>query len=123
MLKIGVLLGDDIGLGQPPRTTTQQSLGELVSAFLRMLTRPKRFRGSAVVNQLEQVAYRGVPIVVLISFLVGGIIAQQGIFQLRRFGAGLFVVDLVGILILRELGVLLTAIMLAGRSGSLFAPG
>ena len=54
------------------------------------------------------------------SFLIGGIVAQQGIFQLRFFGATIFVVDLVGILVLRELGVLLTAIMLAGRSGSAY---
>ena len=60
------------------------------------------------------------PIIVLISFLVGCIIAQQGIFQLVRFGATPFVVDLIGILVLRELGVLLTSIMVAGRSGSAF---
>ena len=95
-------------------------LGEMVSAFLRMLTRPKRFRGTAVVNQLEQVAYRGVPIIVLISFLVGCIVAQQGIFQLVRFGATPFVIDLTSILVLRELAVLLTSIMVAGRSGSAF---
>ena len=95
-------------------------LGEFVAAFLRVVTHPKRFRGTALVNQLEQVAYRGVPIVVLISFLVGCIIAQQGIFQLRTFGATPFVVDLTGILILRELSVLLTSIMVAGRSGSAF---
>lgn len=95
-------------------------LGELVSALLRVVVHPRRFRGTAVVNQLEQIAYRGVPIIVLISFLVGCIIAQQGIFQLQRFGATPFVVDLTGILILRELGVLLTSIMVAGRSGSAF---
>ena len=60
------------------------------------------------------------PIIVLISFLVGCIVAQQGIFQLQKFGATAFVVDLVGILVLRELGVLLTSIMVAGRSGSAF---
>ena len=60
------------------------------------------------------------PIIVLISFLVGCIVAQQGIFQLRKFGATPFVVDLTGILTLRELGVLLTSIMVAGRSGSAF---
>ena len=54
------------------------------------------------------------------SFLIGGIIAQQGAFQLRYFGADIYVVDLVGVLVLRELGVLLTAIMLAGRSGSAY---
>ncbi|MBF9233472.1 ABC transporter permease [Microvirga alba] len=95
-------------------------LGELVAALLRVITHPRRFRGTAVVNQLEQIAYRGVPIIVLISFLVGCIIAQQGIFQLVRFGATPFVVDLIGILVLRELGVLLTSIMVAGRSGSAF---
>src|SRR5690606_12440403 len=56
----------------------------------------------------------------LISFLVGAIVAQQGIFQLQRFGATPFVVDLIGILVLRELAVLLTSIMIAGRSGSAF---
>ncbi len=95
-------------------------LGELVSAFIRVILNPRRFRGTAVINQLEQIAYRGVPIIVLISFLVGAIVAQQGIFQLVRFGATPFVVDLIGILIMRELGVLLTSIMVAGRSGSAF---
>ncbi|QFU16148.1 MlaE family lipid ABC transporter permease subunit [Microvirga thermotolerans] len=95
-------------------------LGELVSALVRVVLNPRRFRGTAVVNQMEQIAYRGVPIIVLISFLVGCIIAQQGIFQLQRFGATPFVVDLIGILVLRELGVLLTSIMVAGRSGSAF---
>jgi phospholipid/cholesterol/gamma-HCH transport system permease protein len=95
-------------------------LGELVSALVRVVVRPRRFRGTAVVNQLEQIAYRGVPIIVLISFLVGCIVAQQGIFQLVRFGATPFVVDLIGILILRELALLLTSIMVAGRSGSAF---
>lgn len=95
-------------------------LGELVSALVRVTVHLGRFRGIAVVNQLEQIAYKGVPIIVLISFLVGCIIAQQGIFQLVRFGATPFVVDLLGILVLRELGVLLTAIMIAGRSGSAF---
>ncbi len=95
-------------------------LGELVAAFIRVVTHPRRFRGTAVINQLEQIAYRGVPIIVLISFLVGAIVAQQGIFQLVKFGATPFVVDLIGILVMRELGVLLTSIMVAGRSGSAF---
>ena len=95
-------------------------LGELVAAFLRVIAHPRRFRGTALINQLEQIAYRGVPIIVLISFLVGAIVAQQGIFQLVQFGATPFVVDLIGILVMRELGVLLTSIMVAGRSGSAF---
>ena len=95
-------------------------LGEIVTALIRVLLVPSRFRLPALTNQLEQIAFRGVPIIVLISFLVGCIVAQQGIFQLQRFGAQTFVVNLVGILILRELGVLLTSIMVAGRSGSAF---
>jgi phospholipid/cholesterol/gamma-HCH transport system permease protein len=59
-----------------------------------------------------------IPVILLMSTIVGAIVAQQGAFQLRYFGADLFVVDLVGILVLREMGVLLTAIMIAGRSGS-----
>ena len=74
----------------------------------RVATRPRRFRGPSLVHQLELIAFRGVPIIALISFLVGCIVAQQGIFQLRKFGATPFVVDLVGILTLREVGVLLT---------------
>jgi len=61
---------------------------------------------------------KAVPIIVLMSFLIGGIIAQQGAFQLRRFGGEVYAVNLAGILVLREIGVLLTAIMIAGRSGS-----
>ena len=95
-------------------------LGELTSAFGRVLTRPRRFRGPSLIHHLEQIAFRGAPIIVLISFLVGCIVSQQGIFQLQRFGAATFVVNLIGILVLRELGVLLTSIMIAGRSGSAF---
>lgn len=73
---------------------------------------------AAVVNQLDNMGVKAVPIILLMSFLIGAIIAQQGAFQLRYFGAEIFVVDLVGILQLREIGVLLTAIMIAGRSGS-----
>jgi phospholipid/cholesterol/gamma-HCH transport system permease protein len=95
-------------------------LGQLIAGLVRVIIHPRRFRGTAVINQLEQIAYRGVPIIVLISFLVGCIVSQQGIFQLVKFGATPFVIDLIGILVLRELGVLLTSIMVAGRSGSAF---
>lgn len=95
-------------------------LGAVVLAMGRLITGKSRFRVPAVINQLERVGLRGVPIVVLISFLVGAIIAQQSIFQLRTFGTVHFVADLLGILVLRELAVLLTAIMIAGRSGSSF---
>ncbi len=73
---------------------------------------------AATVNQLDRMGVGAIPVVTLMSFIIGAIIAQQGAFQLRYFGAEIFVVDLVAILVLREIGVLLTAIMVAGRSGS-----
>jgi phospholipid/cholesterol/gamma-HCH transport system permease protein len=93
-------------------------LGELVRALGRLLTGRARIRLPAIVTQLERMGLRGVPIITLIAFLVGAIVSQQTIFQLERFGATLFVVDLLGILMLREVGLLLAAIMVAGRSGS-----
>lgn len=75
-------------------------------------------RPAAIIHQIDSMGIGAVPVVVLMSTIIGAIIAQQGAFQLRYFGAEIFVVDLVGILVLREIGVLLTAIMIAGRSGS-----
>ncbi len=69
-------------------------------------------------RQIEVTGVRAVPIVALMSFLIGGVVAQQGAFQLQFFGATIFTVDLVGILSLREVAPLLTAIMVAGRTGS-----
>lgn len=93
-------------------------LGEVVTCFIKTLVAPARFRGTSIVFHLENFAFRSLPIIALINFLVGGIIAQRGIYLLQRFGAPTYAVDLVGILVLRELGVLLTSIMIAGRSGS-----
>lgn len=93
-------------------------LGELTTSFGRLARAPGTFRLTSLVFHVEQMAFRSVPIIALINFLVGAIVAQQGIFQLRRFGAVTFAADLIGVLVLRELGVLLTAIMMAGRSGS-----
>jgi phospholipid/cholesterol/gamma-HCH transport system permease protein len=95
-------------------------LGAVIASAGRLAIRPWQFRFTSTVSHLERVGLRAVPIIALISFLVGAIVAQQSIFQLKNFGATLFVVDLLGILVLRELGVLLTAIMIAGRSGSAF---
>jgi phospholipid/cholesterol/gamma-HCH transport system permease protein len=111
-------LGRQTARGGNEIVTATGFLGEVVAACGRVALRPWTFRGTAVVNQIHQMALNGAPIIILISFLVGGIVAQQGIFQLQRFGAQTFVVNLIGLLILRELGVLLTAIMVAGRSGS-----
>jgi phospholipid/cholesterol/gamma-HCH transport system permease protein len=94
--------------------------GSILHALWRVMLHPSRFRLTSTVHQLEQVCWRAVPIVVLITFLIGCIIAQQGIFQFRKFGADVFVVDMLGVLVLREIGVLLVAIMVAGRSGSAY---
>ena len=90
----------------------------MVASFLKVVARPTRFRGTSIVYHVENFAFRALPIIALINFLVGCIVAQQSLFQLSRFGAATFSVDLIGILVLRELAVLLTSIMIAGRSGS-----
>ncbi|MGX1324201.1 phospholipid/cholesterol/gamma-HCH transport system permease protein [Bradyrhizobium sp. USDA 377] len=95
-------------------------LGAVLAAGLRVLIHPRSFRLTSTVHHMEQVCWRAVPIIVLITFLIGCIIAQQGIFHFRRFGADIFVVDMLGVLVLREIGVLLVAIMVAGRSGSAY---
>ena len=92
--------------------------GELTTSLGKLALAPWRFRLTSLVFHVEAFAFRSVPIIALINFLVGAIVAQQGIFQLKRFGATTFAADLIGVLILRELGVLLTSIMIAGRSGS-----
>jgi phospholipid/cholesterol/gamma-HCH transport system permease protein len=93
-------------------------LGALAHAFAAILMRPQSFRLTSVVYHLDRVVWQAVPIIALITFLIGGIIAQQGFFHFRKFGADEYVVDMVGILVLREIGVLIVAIMVAGRSGS-----
>lgn len=93
-------------------------LGELIVSVRDAMRKESGFRFTSVVAQLDRMIFQAVPIVCLITFLVGAIITQQSIFQLRTFGASIFVVDLAGILMWREVGVLLAAIMLAGRSGS-----
>ncbi len=93
-------------------------LGAIGAATLRVIRHPKNFRLTSAVHQLDRVGWQATPIILLITFLIGCIIAQQGFFHFRRFGAENYVVDMVGILILREIGVLLVTIMVAGRSGS-----
>ncbi|WP_205563241.1 ABC transporter permease [Cohaesibacter haloalkalitolerans] len=94
--------------------------GEIVLCLLRSILNPRSLRITSIVHHMHQTGLKAVPIVALMSFLVGAIVAQQGAFQLRKFGAEPFVIDLVGILVLREVGILLTAILVAGRSGSAF---
>jgi len=105
---------------QADATSFLSMLGAVCVALARVVRHPRRFRLTSAVHHLDRVGWQAVGIIVLITFLIGGIIAQQGIFHFRRFGADDYVVDLVGILVLRELGVLIVAIMVAGRSGSAY---
>lgn len=93
-------------------------LGATIHGAQMKIGRAHGLSPAAIVHQLDRMGVGALPVVILMSFIIGAIIAQQGAFQLRYFGAEIFVVDLVGVLILREIGVLLTAIMVAGRSGS-----
>lgn len=95
--------------------------GGIVVAFGQIIRHPSRLRRKALSAQVEQVGVSALPIIGLMCFLVGIVIAQQGAVQLKEFGAEAFTVNLTGRLALRELGVLMTAIMVAGRSGSAFA--
>jgi len=95
-------------------------LGGVAAVLVKILLHPSRLRFIPFVNQLQRTALDATPIITLMSFLIGCIIAQQGAFYFRRFGADLYVVDMVGVLTLREIAVILTAVMVAGRSGSAF---
>ena len=95
--------------------------GQIIMATGSLIRHPGRFRTTALVRQFELVGVDALPIIGLMSFLIGIVIAQQGAVQLSQFGAETLTVNLVGRITLRELGVLMTAIMVAGRSGSAFA--
>jgi phospholipid/cholesterol/gamma-HCH transport system permease protein len=96
-------------------------LGRVSVAFGRVFLRSRHWRPISVVRHVHDTGVEAIPIVALIAFLIAVILAYMGAQQLRRFGADIFVVDLVTVGVLRELGVLLTAIIVAGRSGSAFA--
>ncbi|MBE0412986.1 MlaE family lipid ABC transporter permease subunit [Yoonia sp.] len=95
-------------------------LGQVVSTIAYLALHPRQVRWTAMFYHMQQVGLSAVPIVSLMAFLIGVVLAFQGAAQLRQFGAEVFVVDLIAISILRELGILLTAIIVAGRSGSAF---
>ncbi|MFM5906581.1 MAG: MlaE family lipid ABC transporter permease subunit [Novosphingobium sp.] len=96
-------------------------LGEILVDAAHLIRHPSRIRAKAMVHQLELVGINSLGIIGLMSFLVGIVIAQQGAVQLKQFGAEMLTINLTGRIAMRELGVLMTAIMVAGRSGSAFA--
>ncbi|TGD42636.1 MlaE family lipid ABC transporter permease subunit [Pseudotabrizicola sediminis] len=105
----GVFLGQLLGI-----------LGVFIARLGRSLLHPSEFRLTSLVHHCQEVGLKAVPIVALMAFLIGVVLAFQGAAQLRQFGAEVFVVDLIAVSILRELGILLTAIIVAGRTASAF---
>src|SRR5579885_1774042 len=94
--------------------------GAVVIGFFRQFVQPRRLRPISLIAHVEQTGLNAMPIIGLISFLIGVVLAYQGYDQLRAFGGQVFTVNLVGISVLREMGILLTAIIVAGRTGSAF---
>ena len=96
-------------------------IGNIVNHLFVTLIRPARFRFSQTMTQIELSGFNAIPIISLISFLIGIVIAYQGALQLGKLGAEIYTIDLLAVTILREMGILLAAIVIAGRSGSTFA--
>ncbi len=104
-----------VGIGQ-----TVGFLGLVVLRLAQGLRHPSRLRVTALAHHMQEAGLNAVPIVALMGFLIGVVLAFQGASQLQQFGAEIYVVDLIAISMLRELGILLTAIIVAGRSASAF---
>lgn len=96
-------------------------LGEMTVSLMKTLLRPGQLRGKSTVYHMQQAGVAALPIVGLLSFLIGVVTAYQGADQLARFGAEIFTVNVVGVGVLREMGALIAAIVVAGRSASAFA--
>ena len=107
----GAEIGDDL-------LELLEMFGALFRAFLRVLINPRRLRLTSTVHHLDRVGWQAVPIILAFTFLIGAIIYQQSTFYFRKFGAGDYAINFASVLVLRELGVLLVSIMVAGRSGS-----
>ena len=95
--------------------------GATLVGFANLIRRPKRFRVNAVVQRFDVVGVRALGIIGLMTFLIGVVVGQQGAVQLEQFGAEIYTINLIGRITVRELATLMTAIMVAGRSGSAFA--
>ncbi len=100
---------------------TLKFLGEMTLTFGRLFRMKARFRGVDLLLLIQQCGAQALPIVTLISFLVGVILAFVGAIQLKQFGAQIYVADLVGIAMIREMGAMMTGIIMAGRTGAAFA--
>ena len=113
-------LGARVSRGAEQARLALGFMGQVLAVFARGLLHPRRWRLAAVSAQLQHTALAAVPIVALLTFAVGAVMALLGITVLQPFGAGIYTTDLVGYAFLREFGVVITAILLAGRSASAF---
>ena len=116
-----IKLGEAVAKNGKDAASMLSFLGIVIMRLLRSIVQPWRLRFTAIIAQMQQTGWNAVPIIALMGFLIGIVLAFQGAAQLRQFGAEVFVVDLIAVSVLRELGILLTAIIIAGRSGSAFA--
>jgi phospholipid/cholesterol/gamma-HCH transport system permease protein len=118
-----VLLGlNSVGRGMTEVGTSLlmvvHMFGALVLAALGTIAHPRRLRFTSIVHHMEKVGWCAVPIITLSTFMIGAILAQQGLVRFHAFGADMYVVDMVAVLVLREVGALIVCVMVAGRSGS-----
>ena len=113
-------LGQGVAEGWETAAELLGLLGAVLARLAGNLLHPARLRVTSVVYHMQQAGLNAVPIAALMAFLIGVVLAYMGAVQLRQFGAEIFVVDLIAIAVLRELGILLTAIIVAGRSASAF---
>ncbi len=95
-------------------------VGKLSTEVIRVVRRPKHLRFASLANGINRTGYQALPIIGLLSVMIGVVLAYQMGIQLRNYGANVFIVDLLGLSILREFGPLLTAIIVAGRTGSAY---
>lgn len=95
-------------------------IGQIATEYFAIVIHPARWRISAILSVIEKSGYQALPIIALLSFMIGVVIAYQMGLQLRQYGANVFIVNLLGLSVLREFGPLLTAIIIAGRTGSAF---
>ena len=119
-LKVLAEVGEGVADGFRETAQILTLVGAVVTTFARGLRSPRRLRPTSLVYHLEKAGLNSVPIVGLIAFLIGVVLAYQGSTQLQWFGAEIFSVNLVAVAVLREMGIMLTAIVVAGRSGSAF---
>ena len=115
------VLGQNVHTALDQGTALLAFVGETTMAVVACLAHPTRWRWRPILYNIRSAGFDALPIVALLSFLLGIVVAYQGADQLRQYGANIFVADLVGLSMLREFAPLITAIIIAGRSGSAYA--